>query len=75
MADKQMGAPVDVSVDSPTEVRVDGHRIISFSAHLGEAYGHGPGEGLLIWPLSHEQVEWLLDRAPRLLREPEAVGA
>lgn len=71
--DKNMGAPIEIVVEGdPPEARCDGHRLLSFSAELGEAYAAGEGDGLLIWPLTDEQVGMLLRLAPALLRANEA---
>lgn len=73
--DRHMGAATVIDIRG-REVRVDGNRILSYSARLKEAYGDAaPGFGLAVWTLSPTQVEHLLDKAPHLQLSKEAWGS
>jgi hypothetical protein len=65
--DQLLGPALFVDVEGDV-IRIDGHRILGYSAWNREAYGDPgddvPGCGLLIWSLSPEQVTHLIERCP-----------
>lgn len=73
--DKNMGQARAIAIEG-REVRIDGHRLLSYSAAKKEAYADAqPSPGLLIWSLDDEQVGRLLEHVPRKQVAPEAWGA